>query len=73
MIKSYFIPATKINARISETVLLGYHIKVDGLTDYRLLRFSYLKTGKIVELKLPALFTLDYWDWNVEKKAFLTS
>ena len=32
MIKSYFIAPTKINARISETVLTGYHIKIDGLT-----------------------------------------
>jgi len=32
MIKSYFIAPTKINARISETVIPGYHIKVEGLT-----------------------------------------
>lgn len=32
MQKLYFIAPTKINARISESVMPGYHIKVDGLT-----------------------------------------
>ena len=32
MQKLYFIAPTKINARISDSVLSGYHIVVDGLT-----------------------------------------
>jgi len=32
MQKLYFIAPTRINARISETVIPGYHIKIDGLT-----------------------------------------
>lgn len=32
MIKSYFIPYSKINSRISETILPGYHIVIDGIT-----------------------------------------
>ncbi len=32
MTKSYFIPYSKVNARIAETVLDGYHIKIDGIT-----------------------------------------
>ena len=32
MQKLYFISPTKLNARILETVLSGYHIKVDGFT-----------------------------------------
>lgn len=32
MQKLYFIPSTKINARIAETVLSGYHITVEGIT-----------------------------------------
>jgi hypothetical protein len=31
MQKLYFIKGTKINARISETVLNGHHIKLDGI------------------------------------------
>lgn len=32
MQKLYFYPATKLNARISETVISGYHIVIDGIT-----------------------------------------
>ena len=32
MNKLYFIAPTKVNARISETVLTGFHITVNGLT-----------------------------------------
>jgi len=32
MTKLYFIPSTKINARIADSVLNGYHIKLEGLT-----------------------------------------
>ena len=32
MTKSYFIPYSKINSRISETILSGYHIVIDGIT-----------------------------------------
>lgn len=31
MNKLYFISPSRVNARISETVLAGYHITVDGL------------------------------------------
>jgi len=31
MNKLYFISPSKVNARISETVLSGYHITIDGL------------------------------------------
>lgn len=32
MTKLYFYPATKINARISETIINGGHIVLDGIT-----------------------------------------
>lgn len=44
MIKLYFIPATKINARISETVLTGYHIKIDGFTFEQVSKRPFGKT-----------------------------
>jgi len=31
MNKLYFISPSRVNARISETVLPGYHITIDGL------------------------------------------
>jgi len=46
MTKLYFIPATKINARISETVLPGYHIMVDGLTFEQTSKRPFGKTLK---------------------------
>lgn len=46
MQKLYFIPSTKINARISETVLNGYHIKVDGITYEQTSRRPFGKTLK---------------------------
>lgn len=32
MEKSLFVPSSRINARIQETVLSGYHIVIDGYT-----------------------------------------
>ena len=32
MDKLFFVPATRINARIQETVMSGYHIEIDGYT-----------------------------------------
>ena len=46
MQKLYFIPSTKINARISETVLNGYHIKVEGITYEQTSRRPFGKTLK---------------------------
>lgn len=44
MQKLYFIPSTKINARIADTVLNGYHIKVDGITFEQTSRRPFGKT-----------------------------
>lgn len=38
MDKKYYILYSKINARIAETVLSGYHIKVDDITYERVSR-----------------------------------
>jgi len=46
MQKLYFIPSTKINARISETVLPGYHIKIEGLTFEQTSKRPFGKTLK---------------------------
>lgn len=46
MQKLYFIPSTKINARIADTVLNGYHIKVDGITFEQTSRRPFGKTLK---------------------------
>ena len=32
MNKLFFVPSTKINARIADTVITGQHIAIDGLT-----------------------------------------
>lgn len=32
MNKLFFVPSTKINARIADTVITGQHITVEGLT-----------------------------------------
>jgi len=32
MNKLFFVPSTKINARIAETVITGQHITIEGLT-----------------------------------------
>jgi len=44
MQKLYFIPSTKINARIADTVLNGYHIIVDGITFEQTSRRPFGKT-----------------------------
>jgi glycogen synthase len=44
MQKLYFIPSTKINARIADTVINGYHIKVDGITFEQTSRRPFGKT-----------------------------
>lgn len=46
MQKLYFIPSTKINARIADTVINGYHIKVDGITFEQTSRRPFGKTLK---------------------------
>lgn len=46
MQKLYFIPSTKINARIADTVLNGYHIKVDGITFEQTSKRPFGKTLK---------------------------
>jgi len=32
MNKLFFVPSTKINARIADTVITGQHITIEGLT-----------------------------------------
>jgi len=46
MQKLYFIPSTKINARIADTVLNGYHIKVEGITFEQTSKRPFGKTLK---------------------------
>jgi hypothetical protein len=44
MNKLYFISPSRVNARISETVLSGYHITIDGLVYEQTTRRPHGKT-----------------------------
>ena len=54
MNKLFFVPSTKINARIADTVITGNHITVEGLT-YQML--SRRPQGRRVLRKLQNLDT----------------
>ena len=46
MIDLHFIQGSKINARIADTVLNGYHIRLDGMVYEQVSRRPYGKTLK---------------------------
>lgn len=54
MNKLFFVPSTKINARIADTVITGQHITVEGLT-YQMV--SKRPQGRRVLRKLQNLNT----------------
>jgi len=54
MNKLFFVPSTKINARIAETVITGQHITIEGLT-YQMV--SKRPQGRRVLRKLQNLNT----------------
>lgn len=54
MNKLFFVPSTKINARIAETVITGQHITIEGLT-YQMV--SRRPQGRRVLRKLQNLNT----------------
>lgn len=54
MNKLFFVPSTKINARIAETVMSGQHITIEGLT-YQMV--SRRPQGRRVLRKLQNLDT----------------
>ena len=54
MNKLFFVPSTKINARIAETVITGQHINIAGLT-YQMV--SKRPQGRRVLRKLQNLDT----------------
>ena len=54
MNKLFFVPSTKINARIADTVVTGQHIAIDGLT-YQMV--SRRPQGRRVLRKLKNLDT----------------
>jgi len=54
MNKLFFVPSTKINARIAETVITGQHITIEGLT-YQMV--SKRPQGRRVLRKLQNLDT----------------
>ena len=54
MNKLFFVPSTKINARIADTVITGQHITVEGLT-YQMV--SRRPQGRRVLRKLQNLDT----------------
>ena len=54
MNKLFFVPSTKINARIAETVITGQHINIAGLT-YQMV--SKRPQGRRVLRKLQNLNT----------------
>lgn len=54
MNKLFFVPSTKINARIADTVITGQHITIEGLT-YQMV--SKRPQGRRVLRKLQNLNT----------------
>tara|TARA_R100000951_G_C2644918_1_gene182239 strand:- start:1430 stop:1624 length:195 start_codon:yes stop_codon:yes gene_type:complete len=47
--EKYYVPSSKINAKISDTVLEGMHIEIDGLTFQQL---SKKPRGRSIQRKL---------------------
>ena len=48
----YYVPSMKVNAKVSDLVLEGYHIEIDGITYQKL---SRKPRGRSVRRRLKSL------------------